>query len=164
MEEEETCCPASAARKIKKIEIDGLEVGIAQLGETISKVAALGLTNEKDVGQLLLKETKIYNYVPTSKESGYRLALLKEYARGNNMVSKIEVLGTGCAKCKLLEKNVLEAVKDLGLKIEVVKIDDFEEIIRHGLTMTPGLIIDGQTVAIGRVPGVDEIKAMISAS
>lgn len=78
------------------------------------------------------------------------------------MVSKIEVLGTGCAKCKRLEKNVREAVKELGLDIEVVKIDDFEEIVRRGLMMTPGLIIEGQTIAEGRVPGVDEIKVMIS--
>jgi small redox-active disulfide protein 2 len=85
-------------------------------------------------------------------------------SEGNNMVSKIEVLGTGCAKCKRLEKNVREAAKDLGLDIEVIKIDDFEEIVRRGLMMTPGLIIDGQTVAVGRVPGVDEIKAMIAGA
>ncbi len=78
------------------------------------------------------------------------------------MVSKIEVLGTGCAKCKRLEKNVLQAVKELDLDIKVVKIEDLDEIIKRGLMMTPGLIIDGQTVAVGRVPGVDEIKSMIS--
>jgi len=80
------------------------------------------------------------------------------------MVNKIEVLGTGCAKCKRLEKNVREAVSELGLSIEVVKIDDFEEIIRRGLMMTPGLAFDREIVAAGRVPGVEEIKKMISGA
>ncbi len=78
------------------------------------------------------------------------------------MASKIEVLGTGCAKCKQLENNVREAVEEMGLNIEVVKIEDFEELIRRGITMTPGLVIDGEIVAIGRVPGVEEIKEMLS--
>ena len=75
---------------------------------------------------------------------------------------KIEVLGTKCAKCKRVEKNARDAVKELGLNIDVIKIDDFEEIIRRGIMMTPGLVIDGEIVALGRVPSVDEIKSMLS--
>lgn len=78
------------------------------------------------------------------------------------MVRKIEVLGTGCAKCKRLEKNVREAVKELGADVEIVKIDDFDEIVKRGIMMTPGLVLDGEIVAAGRVPGVEEIKGMIS--
>lgn len=76
-------------------------------------------------------------------------------------MTKIEVLGTGCAKCKRLEKNVREAVKETGLDIEVVKIDDLEEILKRDIMMTPGLAIDGEMVAVGRVPSVQEIKGMI---
>jgi len=76
-------------------------------------------------------------------------------------MTKIEVLGTGCGKCKRLEKNVREAIKETGLDIEVVKIDDFEEIIKRDIMMTPGLAIDGEMVAVGRVPSVQEIKGMI---
>jgi small redox-active disulfide protein 2 len=78
------------------------------------------------------------------------------------MVKKIEILGTGCAKCKRLEKNVNEAVAGLG--IEVVKISDINEIASRGAMMTPGLVIDGEIVALGRVPSVDEIKSMISGT
>jgi small redox-active disulfide protein 2 len=78
------------------------------------------------------------------------------------MVKKIEILGTGCAKCKRLEKNVNEAVAGLG--IEVVKISDINEIASRGAMMTPGLVIDGEIVALGRVPNVDEIKSMISST
>ena len=55
------------------------EVGIARLDETIGKVAAMGLSDEQEIGRALMKEVKIYNYVPTSKESDYRLVILKEY-------------------------------------------------------------------------------------
>lgn len=76
------------------------------------------------------------------------------------MVSKIEVLGTGCAKCKRLEKNVQEAV--MGTGIEVVKVTDINEIASRGAMMTPGLVIDGEIVALGRAPSVEEIKEMIT--
>ncbi len=78
------------------------------------------------------------------------------------MVRKIEVLGTGCAKCKRLEKNVREAVAELGADVEIVKIDDFDEIVKRGIMITPGLVLDGEIVAAGRVPGIEEIKGMIT--
>ncbi len=81
MEEEKPCCPAAAVRKIRRIDIKGIEVGIAQLDEVIEKVAALGLTNEEEIDMALLKEIKIYNYVPANKEPAYRQAILEEYAK-----------------------------------------------------------------------------------
>ncbi|MDW5564337.1 MAG: thioredoxin family protein [Methanomassiliicoccus sp.] len=75
------------------------------------------------------------------------------------MVVKIEVLGTGCSKCRRLEKNVKEAVD--GTDIEVVKVTDINEISSRGAMMTPGLAIDGEIVALGRVPSVEEIKEMV---
>lgn len=78
------------------------------------------------------------------------------------MVSRIEVLGTGCSKCRRLEKNVRTVVAELGAEIEVILVEDMNEIAERGAMMTPGLIIDGEIVALGRVPGVDEIKEMLS--
>jgi len=74
---------------------------------------------------------------------------------------KIEVLGTGCAKCKRLEENVRKAVRETGVKAEVVKVQDLDQIISRGVMMTPALIIDGEERAVGRVPSVEEIKAML---
>jgi small redox-active disulfide protein 2 len=78
------------------------------------------------------------------------------------MVTRIEVLGTGCAKCKRLEKNVLKAIEEAGATAEVVKVSDIDEIVNRGVMMTPGLVMDGEVVAAGRVPSVDEIKDMIA--
>jgi len=75
---------------------------------------------------------------------------------------KIEVLGTGCAKCKRLEENVRKALKDANVKTDVVKVEDVQQIIERGIMFTPALIIDGDAKAVGRIPSVEEIKKMIT--
>jgi small redox-active disulfide protein 2 len=77
---------------------------------------------------------------------------------------KIQILGTGCSKCKTLATNSEKAVKDLGLNAEVEKVTGIEEILKFQILMTPGLVIDGQVMAAGRVPSTDEIKQMLITS
>ena len=74
---------------------------------------------------------------------------------------KIEVLGTGCAKCKSLTKNVEKAVQELGIKAEIVKVDSTQEIMNRGVMMTPALYIDGKSMMVGRTATVEEIKKML---
>jgi len=74
---------------------------------------------------------------------------------------KIEVLGTKCARCKALMKNVEKAVQESGIEAEIVKVDSIEEIMNRGIMMTPGLFIDGEERAVGRVPSPEEIKKML---
>jgi small redox-active disulfide protein 2 len=77
-------------------------------------------------------------------------------------MTKIEILGTGCAKCKRLFANVQEAVKDLKIAAEVVKVEELDEIVNRGVMLTPALFINGEVRAEGRVPCVDEIKTMLT--
>jgi small redox-active disulfide protein 2 len=74
---------------------------------------------------------------------------------------KIEVLGTGCAKCRTTEKVVKKAVEELGIQAEVVKIEDLQEIIDRGVMMTPAVIINGEIKIVGHTPTVEEIKKLI---
>jgi small redox-active disulfide protein 2 len=74
---------------------------------------------------------------------------------------KIEVMGTGCAKCKSLLKNVEKAVAESGISVEVVKVDSIQEIMERGVMMTPALYIDGKSVMVGRTATVEEIKRLI---
>ncbi|MEM4265128.1 MAG: thioredoxin family protein [Thermoplasmata archaeon] len=76
---------------------------------------------------------------------------------------KIEVFGTGCAKCKMVEQNVIKAVRQLGIDAEIAKVDDIDEMVERGLTATPGLAIDGKLVAAGRVPSVEELVELLSS-
>jgi small redox-active disulfide protein 2 len=76
-------------------------------------------------------------------------------------MTKIEILGTGCAKCKRLYANVQEAVKDLKITADVTKVEELDEIVNRGVMLTPALFINGEVRAEGRVPCVDEIKTML---
>ena len=73
----------------------------------------------------------------------------------------IKVLGSGCATCKLLEKNTRESVADLGIKAEIVKVEDITDILKYKIMRTPALVIDEQVMVYGKVPSVAEIKEMI---
>ena len=74
---------------------------------------------------------------------------------------KIEILGAGCAKCKSLEKSVRQAVQELGIQVEVKKVEDIMEIVNYGVMGTPALVVDGEVKAVGKVLGVEEIKKML---
>ncbi|HAS80372.1 MAG TPA: thioredoxin family protein [Fusobacteriaceae bacterium] len=71
---------------------------------------------------------------------------------------KIEILGTGCKKCKELYQRTLEAVKVEGIEAEVIKEEDIVKIMEAGLMSTPGLRVDGKVVSYGKVPKIDEIR------
>jgi small redox-active disulfide protein 2 len=76
-------------------------------------------------------------------------------------MTKIEVVGTGCAKCKRLLSNAEQAVRDLKITGDVIKVDDIDEIVNRGIMLTPALFINGKVRAEGRVPDVNEIKSML---
>ena len=75
---------------------------------------------------------------------------------------KIEILGTGCPKCKKLYENTQAAIKELGRDdIEIVKIEDIAEITARGVMMTPALSVDGQVKSVGKIIGPNDIKKHI---
>ena len=76
---------------------------------------------------------------------------------------KIQVLGTGCPKCRKLAENAEEAAKALGAPYEVTKVTDIDEILAFGVMTTPALVVDGEVVVAGRAPSVEELKVMIAA-
>jgi small redox-active disulfide protein 2 len=77
-------------------------------------------------------------------------------------MKKIQILGTGCPKCKKLAENVEEAVEDMSGEYEVEKITQINEIMKFGVIITPALAIDGEVKAVGKVLSPDEIKGMLS--
>jgi small redox-active disulfide protein 2 len=75
---------------------------------------------------------------------------------------KIEVLGTGCAKCKTLEENAKQALAKIGGFHELKKVEDIVEIMNYGVMSTPALVVDGSVKSSGKVLNVDEILEIIS--
>jgi small redox-active disulfide protein 2 len=76
----------------------------------------------------------------------------------------IQALGTGCAKCKTLHEAVKRAVQETGVDAQVEKVEDIQKIMAFEILMTPGLVINGEVKAAGRVPKIDELKQMILAA
>ena len=74
---------------------------------------------------------------------------------------KVQILGTGCAKCVKLTQNAEEAVKQAGVAADIEKVTDINKIMEFGVMMTPALVVDGVVKVAGKVPKVEEIKEWI---
>lgn len=77
---------------------------------------------------------------------------------------KIQILGSGCPKCKALEASAREAVKGLGIEAEIEKVTDVETIVNMGVMMTPALVIDGTVKSVGRALTKDQVAEFIKAN
>lgn len=77
-------------------------------------------------------------------------------------MKKLQILGTGCPKCKKLLEVTEEAAKQLGIDYEIEKVTDVKEIMKFGVMLTPALAVDGVVKVAGKVPTVAEITTMIS--
>ncbi|MFO8068091.1 MAG: thioredoxin family protein [Bacteroidales bacterium] len=75
---------------------------------------------------------------------------------------KIEILGTGCPKCKLLEDNTRKALEESGKKAEIVKVTEIDKIVGYGVMSTPAIVIDGKVKSYGKVADVEDIKEMLN--
>ncbi len=75
---------------------------------------------------------------------------------------EIKILGTGCPKCKTLEKNTREAVNELGISAEIEKVTEIKKIMEYDIIFTPGLVINGEVKSSGKLLNKDDIKKLIS--
>ncbi len=75
---------------------------------------------------------------------------------------EIKVLGTGCPKCKTLEKITRDVVEQNSIEATITKVEDIMEIMKHGVMSTPALVVNGKVEVKGRVPSADEIKQILT--
>ena len=78
------------------------------------------------------------------------------------MKTKIQILGTGCSKCKLLTDHAERAAQELGLDYELEKVTSFEKIVDFGVMATPALVVDGQVKVAGHVPSTARLKSILT--
>jgi small redox-active disulfide protein 2 len=74
---------------------------------------------------------------------------------------KIEILGMGCPKCKKLFENTQQAVKELGIRAEIIKTEDLDKISEYGVMITPTLVINNEVFSPGKVLSTEDIKKVI---
>lgn len=77
---------------------------------------------------------------------------------------KIEILGSGCPKCKKVTDLTEKAVKELGVEADIIKVTDIKEIMNYGVMFTPALAIDGVVKIAGKIPSIDQIKEWLNES
>jgi len=77
-------------------------------------------------------------------------------------MKKIQILGTGCPKCRKLTENAEAAAKELGIEYELQKVTEINEIMKFGVMITPALAVDGEVKVVGKVADVSNIKEMLS--
>lgn len=75
---------------------------------------------------------------------------------------KIQILGTGCPKCKKLEENARQAALELGIEHTIEKVTDINDIMAFGVMMTPALVLDGEVKLVGRVSDVKHLKSILA--
>lgn len=75
---------------------------------------------------------------------------------------EIKILGTGCPKCKTLEKVTREAVSEMGITADISKEEDIVKIMSYGIMHTPGLVINGKVVLSGRIPSPKELIELLT--
>jgi small redox-active disulfide protein 2 len=78
--------------------------------------------------------------------------------------TKLQILGTGCPKCKLLTEQTERAATELGLDYELVKVTDIAEILGYGVVATPALVVDGELKVAGRVPTTSQLKELLAGA
>jgi len=77
-------------------------------------------------------------------------------------MTKIQVLGPGCANCRTLCDRAETAARELGLEFEIEKVTDLEAIVRYGVMSTPALVVDGKVLFSGRVPSTVQLKQILA--
>lgn len=80
------------------------------------------------------------------------------------MTIKLQILGTGCPKCKLLTEHAERAAQELGLDYELEKVTEIDRIFEFGVVATPALVVDGEIKVFGHVPTTSRIKEMLAGS
>lgn len=77
------------------------------------------------------------------------------------MATKVQILGTGCPKCKALTANAEAAIRELELDAEIVKVDRIQDIVAMGVMTTPALAVDGEVKSSGHLLSVEQVKRLL---
>lgn len=80
----------------------------------------------------------------------------------DSRMKKIQILGTGCAKCRMLAEVAKEAADLLAIEYEIEKVTDINDIMSFGVMITPALVVDGEVKIAGKVPSIDQVKQMLA--
>ena len=87
--------------------------------------------------------------------------MYRDFSGADRSMKKIQILGAGCPKCKMLAEATEKVAREAGIEFELVKVTDINEILAHNVMMTPALVVDGEVRVVGRIPPPEEIRQLI---
>ena len=153
---------------ISMVNVNGDRIGIIGLKEIFNDVKEKGITDQETIKHELIQRAKSKNYITEKFEGEYSAALLREYRRflgeeveEEDMGIQIKILGPGCITCDKLEQEVMAALAELDIALDLEHVKDPKEIARYGVMGTPALIINKKVKSVGRVPGREQIKRWV---
>lgn len=152
------------------IRIGGAKIGITGLKQALSGAYERHGTNfsEQELGAELVSELKGKNYIPSEAGEEHARAFVREYRKFAGLPVQeertgleITVYGPGCARCDQLEQHIYEVLAELGLAAEVEHVRDAKEIAEAGIMGPPGLTVNGEVLAVGKVPSKEQLKRLL---
>jgi len=150
----------------RTIRIGSANIGLIGLDIALNKAVNEQLP-EGEAVDFLFDSVSSKNYIPPGTEDKYRAALRQEYRRHLNIDDNvtdaiiIRIFGTGCISCNNLQVQVIEVLNSMNLAADIEQIHDPDEIGRHGIIMTPALMINGKVKSGGRLPTQVQIEQWI---
>ncbi len=145
------------AATTRTIRIGAANIGLIGLDVAINKAADRKMTEEEAV-DMIFRTVSEKNYIPAGAEDQYRKALLAGYRRHLQADDQqeaglvIRIFGTGCVSCNGLQNLVIEVMNGMNLAADIEQIHDPDEIGRHGILLTPALMINGKVKSTGLLP------------
>lgn len=150
----------------RTIRIGQATIGLIGLDLALYQAAAKKMA-ENDAVDFLYAAVCRNNYVPAAAAAKYRQALRQAYRRylgGDEQTQDhlvVRIFGTGCISCNNLQKTVIEVLNRMRLAADIEQIHDPDEIGRHGIVLTPALMINGRIVSGGTLPAQAQIEQWI---
>ena len=161
-------------KDLTRIKVGRFDIGILGLKQLVEQMAKIHVgKSDEEIGAFLVRELSERNYIPDGARDEYAKALVREFRKAtgqevsgtDNQGLDIKVLGMGCAQCDSLEQVIMGLLTELDLPASLDHVRDIKEIAQYGVMGSPGLIINGKVVAVGKVPPRNQIKAwLIEAS
>jgi hypothetical protein len=146
--------------EVSKINVGKFTVGIVGLKAALEQAGQAGVSPDEKAGAYLLGILKPKNYIPSSSESEYARAFLREYKKFKGLPVEsdkpqgleVKILGPGCINCDKLEQMVYKVMSTASLLGTVEHVRDLNEIASYGILPMPALVINGKIKCAGRLP------------
>lgn len=157
----------------KKINVGGVPIGIRELDETIAEMAdEFKDRSDREVGEGMLARLGRVNYIAPPARDEYAAAFVREFRKhlgqpyqpGASQGLEVKVLGPGCPNCHKLYERVAKVLAGLGLGAYLEAVEDPKDIAASGVMSTPGLVINGKVVSVGKVPSEAQLEQWIKSA